>query len=72
MAKRITLRKGVTVVYEGRILTRTVTINEIRVLRNNKAYAVYDKFGERYDFEYLDEDSNKKISEIVERNKPYV
>ena len=72
MAKRITLRKGVTVVYEGRILNRTVSINEIRVLRNNKAYAVYEKFGERYDYEYLDEDSKARINEIVERNKPYL
>ena len=72
MAKRITLRKGVSVVYEGRILTRTVTINEIRVLRNNEPYSVYDKFRERYDYEYLDEDSKARINEIVERNKPYL
>jgi len=72
MAKRITLRKGISVVYEGKFLTRTVTVNEIRVLKGNKPYSLYDKFGERYDFEYLDEDSKKKINEIVERNKPYV
>jgi hypothetical protein len=72
MAKRITLRKGVTVVYEGQFLTRTVTIDEIRVLKGNRPYSLYDKFGERYEFENLDEDSKKKINEIVERNKPYV
>ena len=73
MADRITLKRPVAVTYEGRIAYRTVYAVEIRVLRRSKKpWAVFDKEGERYNFEYLDFESQDRINKIVERNKKYL
>ena len=73
MASKITLNSPVPVVYESRISFRTVYVYEIRVLRRSKKpYAVFDKEGGRYDFEYLDFESQDRINAIVERNKKYL
>ena len=72
MVGKITLNSPVAVVYESRIAYRTVYASEIRILRSGEPSAVYNKEGERYKFEYLDQESQERVKEIVERNIKYL
>ena len=72
MENSISLKNPIVVVYESRIAYRTVYTTEIRVLRSGKPSAVYNKEGERFDFEYLDFESKERVEKIVERNKKHL
>lgn len=69
---KITINKPFAVRYEGRISDSIVFVTEIRVMRSGKPSAVYNKEGERYDFEYLDFESKERVEQIIERNKKYL
>ena len=49
---KITFSKPFGVVFEGVLANRTVLVSEIRVLRSGKPSAVYNKEGERFNFEF--------------------
>jgi hypothetical protein len=49
-----------------------VYVSTINVLRSGKASAVYNKEGEKFNVEFLDEDSRERVEQIVERNKKYL
>ena len=72
MENSISLKNPIVVVYETRISYRTVYATEIRVLRSGKPYAVYNKDGERFNFEYLNFESKERVEKIVERNKKHL
>lgn len=69
---KITFTKPKAVIFEGVLCNRTVFVTEINVLKSGKASFVYNKEGERFNYEFLDEDSKKLIDKLVERNKKYL
>ena len=69
---KITFDKPFGVVFEGVLANRTVLVSEIRVLKSGKPSAVYNKEGERFNFEFLDFESKERVEKIVERNKRYI
>ena len=72
MENSISLKNPIVAVYETRISYRTVYATEIRVLRSGKPSAVYNKDGERFNFEYLHFESKERVEKIVERNKKHL
>ena len=69
---KITIRKPFAVIFEGRLSNRTVFVSEINVLKSGKASFVRNKEGERFNYEFLDEESKKMVDKVVERNKKYL
>lgn len=69
---KIKFSKPFGVVFEGVLANRTVLVSEIRVLRSGKPSVVYNKEGERFNFEFLDFESKERVEKIVERNKRYI
>lgn len=69
---KITFKKPIALIFEGRICDFTIYISEIRVLRSGKPYAVYTKDDKRYNFEYLTDSSKELVEKIVERNAKYL
>ena len=69
---KITFNNPFAVIFEGVLSNRTVLVSEIRVLRSGKPSAVYNKEGERFNFEFLDFESKERVEKIVERNKRYI
>ena len=69
---KITFDKPFGVVLDGVLTNRTVLVSEIHVLRSGKPSAVYNKEGERFNFEFLDFESKERVEKIVERNKRYI
>lgn len=51
----IELKKPIFVVYEGRILSQTINVTKIYVLRNGKPGHLIDEKGVKYDFEYIED-----------------
>ena len=71
MAK-ITLNNSISVTFEGVLCNRIIFLTEINVLKSGKASFVRNKEGERFNYEFLDDDSKKIVDKIVERNKKYL
>jgi len=71
MAK-ITLNNSISVTFEGVLCNRIVFVTEINVLKSGKASFVRNKEGERFNYEFLDDESKEIINNIVERNKKYL
>lgn len=71
MAK-ITLNNSISVTFEGVLCNRIILVTEINVLKSGKASFVRNKEGERFNYEFLDDDSKEVIDKIVERNKEYL
>ena len=69
---KITIRKPFAVIFEGRLSNRTVFVSEINVLKSGKASFVRNKEGEKFNYEFLDEESKKMVDNVVERNKKYL
>lgn len=68
MIKRIVLPLPLICLYEGRIITRSIKVYEVSLLRSGKPCRVLAKDvnypkeqAVPYDFEYLDEDSKENI-----------
>lgn len=69
---KITIRKPFAVIFEGVLSNRTVFVSEIYVLKSGKASFIKNKEGERFNYEFLDEESKKMVDNVVERNKKYL
>ena len=69
---KITMRKPFAVIFEGRLSNRTVFVSEINVLKSGKTSFVRNKERERFNYEFLDEESKKMVDNVVERNKKYL
>ena len=69
---KITIRKPFAVIFEGVLSNRTVFVSEINVLKSGKASFVRNKEGERFNVEFLDEESKEVVDKVVERNKKYL
>ena len=69
---KITIRKPFAVIFEGVLSNRTVFVSEINVLKSGKASFIKNKEGERFNYEFLDEESKKMVDKVVERNKKYL
>ena len=69
---KITFNNPFAVIFEGVLSNRTVYVSTITVLRSGKASAVYNKEGEKFNVEFLDEDSRERVEQIVERNKKHL
>ena len=70
--EKITMRKHFAVIFEGVLSNRTVFVSEINVLKSGKASFIKNKEGERFNYEFLDEESKKMVDKVVERNKKYL
>lgn len=70
--EKITMRKPFAVIFEGVLSNRTVFVSEINVLKSGKASFIKNKEGERFNYEFLDEESKKMVDKVVERNKKYL
>lgn len=68
----ISFDKPFAVVFEGVLSNRTVLVSKIHVLRSGKPSAVYNKEGERFNFEFLDFESKERVEKIVEKNNKYL
>jgi hypothetical protein len=66
------MRKPFAVIFEGRLSNRTVFVSEINVLKSGKASFIKNKEGERFNYEFLDEESKELVDKVVERNKKYL
>ena len=64
----ITMRKP----FEGVLSNRTVFVSEINVLKSGKASFIKNKEGERFNYEFLDNESKEIVDKVVERNKKYL
>ena len=71
MAK-ITLNNSISVTFEVVLCNRIVFVTEINVLKSGKASFVRNKEGEKFNYEFLDDESKEIINNIVERNKKYL
>ena len=71
MAK-ITLNNSISVIFEGVLCNRMVFVTEINVLKSGKASFVRNKEGEKFNYEFLDDESKGVIDIIVEHNKKYL
>lgn len=71
MAK-ITLNNSISVTFEGVLCSRIIFVTEINVLKSGKPSFVRNKEGERFNYEFLDDESKGVIDIIVERNKKYL
>jgi hypothetical protein len=69
---KITLKNAVAVIFEGVISNRTVYVTEINLLRSGSTSFVRNKEGERFNYEFLADESKEYIDKIVERNKKSV
>lgn len=69
---KITMRKPFAVIFEGRLSNRTVFVSEINVLKSGKTSFVRNKEGERFNYEFLDEESKKMVDNVVEQNEKYL
>ena len=71
MAK-ITLNNSISVTFEGVLCNRIIFVTEINVLNSCKASFVRNKEGERFNYEFLDDESKEIVDKIVEHNKKYL
>ena len=71
MAK-ITLKNSISVTFEGVLFNRMVFVTEINVLRSGKVSFVRNKEGDKFNYEFLDDESKGVIDIIVEHNKEYL
>ena len=71
MAK-IALNNSISVTFEGVLCNRIIFVTEINVLKSGKASFVRNKEGERFNYEFIDDESKEIINNIVERNKKYL
>ena len=69
---KITFTKPKAVIFEGVLCNRTVFVTEINVLKSGKASFVRNKEGEKFNYEFLDDESKKIVNKIVEHNKKYL
>ena len=71
MAK-ITLNNSISVTFEGVLCNRVIFVTEINVLKSGKASFVRNKEGEKFNYEFLDDESKEIVDKIVEHNKKYL
>ena len=69
---KITIRKPFAAIFDGVLSNRTVFVSEINVLKSGKASFVRNKEGEKFNYEFLDEESKEVVDKVVERNKKYL
>ena len=69
---KITFKKPIALVFEGRICDFTIYVSEIRVLKSGNASFVRNKEGEKFNYEFLDDESKEIVDKIVEHNKKYL
>jgi hypothetical protein len=69
---KITFRKPLALTFEGVLANRTVFISEINVLESGKPSFMRNKEGEKFNFEFFDSESKKRIEKVVERNKRHL
>ena len=68
----ITLNSPISVTSEGVLCNRMVFVTEINVLKSGKASFVRNKEGEKFNYEFLDDESKEIVDKIVEFNKKYL
>lgn len=68
----ITLNSPISVTFEGVLCNRIVFVTEINVLKSGKASFVRNKEGEKFNYEFLDDESKEIVDKIVEFNKKYL
>ena len=68
----ITLNSPISVTFEGVLCNRMVFVTEINVLKSGKASFVRNKEGEKFNYEFLDDESKEIVDKIVEHNKKYL
>lgn len=71
MAK-ITLNEEVRLVFRGVLWFRVVYASEINIFKSGKPSYVRNKEGEKFNYEFLDDESKGVIDIIVEHNKKYL
>ena len=69
---KITMREPFAVIFEGVLSNRTVFVSEINILKSGKPSFVRNKEGEKFNYEFLDEESKEVVDKVVERNKKYL
>ena len=74
MINRVVLPLPLICLYEGRIVTRTIKVYEVSLLKSGKPYRVWAKDinhpkeqAAPYDFEYLDEDCKENILRVIKQ-----
>jgi len=71
MAK-ITLREPIAVIFRGVLWFRTIYVSEINVLKSGMPSFVRNKEGEKFNYEFLYDESKEIVDKIVEHNKKYL
>jgi hypothetical protein len=72
MVKKVKLPIPIVCLYEGRILTRSIKVYEVTLLRSGMPYRVTAKdinypneVAAPYDYEYLDDESKETILKLI-------
>jgi hypothetical protein len=69
---KITLNEEVRLVFRGILWFKVVYASEINLFRSGKPSYVRNKEGERFNYEFLDDESKEIVDKIVELNKKYL